>query len=58
MSVARLKAGQASLRVLPIQPIGPRISAAIAVVKNRTLSPAVESFVDSVRTMVKASRFE
>ena len=55
ISVARRKAGQASLRVLPVKSMGPRISAAIVSMKNRTLSPAVESFANCVRTVVKAS---
>lgn len=56
ISVARLKAGRAALRVLPIKPVGPRVSAEIVFVKNRTLSPAVESFVNCVRDVVNASR--
>jgi DNA-binding transcriptional LysR family regulator len=58
ISVARLKAGQASLRVLPIKSVGPRISAAIVFVKNRTLGPAVESFINCVREVVKTSRLK
>jgi DNA-binding transcriptional LysR family regulator len=56
ISVARLKAGRASLRVLPIKSVGPRVSAEIVFVKNRTLSPAVASFINCVRDVVKASR--
>lgn len=56
ISVARLKAGQAALRVLPIKPVGPRVSAEIVFVKNRTLSPAVEAFINCVRDVVNASR--
>ena len=56
ISVARLKAARASLRVLPIKSVGPRVSAEIVFVKNRTLSPAVASFIDCVRDVVKASR--
>ncbi|QQO33123.1 LysR family transcriptional regulator [Bradyrhizobium diazoefficiens] len=56
ISVARLKAARAALRVLPIKPVGPRVSAEIVFVKNRTLSPAVESFVNCVRDVVNASR--
>lgn len=55
ISVARLKAGQASLRVLPIKSVGPRVSAEIVFVKNRTLSPAVQSFIDCARGIVKLS---
>lgn len=56
ISVARLKAGQASLRILPIKSVGPRVSAEIVFVKNRTLGPAVESFINCVREIVKAWR--
>jgi DNA-binding transcriptional LysR family regulator len=56
ISVARLKAGQAALRVLPIKPVGPRVSAEIVFVRNRTLSPAVDSFINCVREVVIASR--
>lgn len=38
ISVARLKAGQAAVRVLPIKSAGPRVSAEIVYVKNRTLN--------------------
>lgn len=55
ISVARLKAGKASLRVLPIKSVGPRVSAEIIFVKNRTLSPAVESFIGCVRDVTKTS---
>jgi len=55
VSVARLKASQASLRVLPVKSMGPRISAAIVSVKHRTLGPAVEAFADCVRNVVNAS---
>ena len=58
ISVARLKASQASLRVLPIKSLGPRVSAEIVFVKNRTMSPAVESFINCVRGIVKSSRLE
>jgi DNA-binding transcriptional LysR family regulator len=58
ISVARLKARQASLRILPIKSVGPRVSAEIVFVKNRTLSPAVESFINCVREVVKTSRLK
>jgi DNA-binding transcriptional LysR family regulator len=58
ISVARLKAGQAALRVLPIKSVGPRVSAEIVFVRNRTLSPAVQSFINCVRSIIKASRLE
>ena len=48
-SVARLSAHQAALRVLPLKSAGPRISAEIVFLKNRTLSPPVESFIKCVR---------
>lgn len=56
ISVAKLKAGQGALRVLPVKSVGPRVSAEIVYVKNRTLSPPVVSFIDCVRTVVKSSR--
>ncbi|WP_028348845.1 LysR family transcriptional regulator [Bradyrhizobium murdochi] len=48
-SVAALSAHRAALRVLPLKSSGPRISAEIVFLKNRTLSPAVESFIKCVR---------
>src|SRR5258708_15566859 len=48
-SVARLSAHQAPLRILPLKSAGPRISAEIVFLKNRTLSPPVESFIKCVR---------
>jgi DNA-binding transcriptional LysR family regulator len=44
-SVAALSAHRAGLRVLPLKSAGPRISAEIVFLRNRTLSPAVESFI-------------
>lgn len=58
ISVARLKAGQAALRVLPIKSVGPRVSAEVVFVKNRTLSLPVASFIDCVRSVVKVSRLK
>lgn len=58
ISVARRKASQAALRVLPIRSVGPRVSAEVVFVKNRTLNPPVVSFIDCVRNVVKASRLE
>jgi DNA-binding transcriptional LysR family regulator len=58
ISVARLKAGRAALRVLPIKSVGPRISAEFVIMKNRTLNPPVMSFIDCVRDAVKASHLE
>ncbi len=54
MSVAALSAHQASLRVLPLKSPGPRISAEIVFLKNRTLSPAVEAFIDCTREVAKS----
>jgi DNA-binding transcriptional LysR family regulator len=51
MSVAALSAHQAALRVLPSKSAGPRISAEIVFLKNRTISAPVESFIKSVREM-------
>jgi DNA-binding transcriptional LysR family regulator len=48
-SVAALSAHRAGLRVLPLKPSGPRISAEIVFLRNRTLSPAVESFINCAR---------
>jgi DNA-binding transcriptional LysR family regulator len=48
-SVAALSAHRAGLRVLPLKPAGPRISAEIVFLRNRTLSPAVESFINCAR---------
>jgi DNA-binding transcriptional LysR family regulator len=54
MSVAALSAHQAALRVLPLKSAGPRISAEIVFLKNRTLSPAVASFIDCTREVTKS----
>jgi DNA-binding transcriptional LysR family regulator len=48
-SVAALSAHRTGLRVLPLKPSGPRISAEIVFLRNRTLSPAVESFINCAR---------
>lgn len=48
-SVAALSGHRAGLRVLPLKPSGPRISAEIVFLRNRTLSPAVESFINCAR---------
>src|ERR1700675_4825820 len=52
-SVATLSAHQAALRVLPLKSSGPRISAEIVFLKNRTLSPAVELFINCAREVTK-----
>jgi DNA-binding transcriptional LysR family regulator len=53
-SVAALSAHQAALRVLPLKSPGPRISAEIVFLKNRTLSPAVQSFINCTREVAKS----
>jgi DNA-binding transcriptional LysR family regulator len=52
-SVVALSAHQAALKVLPLKSFGPRISAEIVFLRNRTLSPAVESFIDCAREVTK-----
>ena len=54
MSVAALSAHQTALKVLPLKNLGPRISAEIVFLKNRTLSPAVEAFIDCAREVTKS----
>lgn len=53
-SVPALSAHQAALKVLPMKSSGPRISAEIVFLKNRTLSPAVASFIDCARDVAKS----
>jgi DNA-binding transcriptional LysR family regulator len=53
-SVATLSARRAALRALPLKSAGPRISAEIVFLRNRTLSPAVESFINCVREVTKS----
>jgi len=53
-SVAALSAHQTELKVLPLNSAGPRISAEIVFLRNRTLSPAVESFVKCARLVAKS----
>jgi DNA-binding transcriptional LysR family regulator len=53
-SVAALDAHQAALKVLPLKPSGPRISAEIVFLKNRTLSPAVELFINCAREVARS----
>jgi DNA-binding transcriptional LysR family regulator len=52
-SVAALSAHQAALKVLPIRSAGPRISAEIVFLRNRTLSPAVHAFINCTREVAK-----
>ncbi|MFY9952692.1 LysR family transcriptional regulator [Bradyrhizobium sp.] len=53
-SVAALDAHQAALKVLPFKSSGPRISAEIVFLKNRTLSPAVELFIKCAREVARS----
>lgn len=53
-SVAELSAHQAALGILPTKSSGPRISAEIVCLKNRTLSPAVSAFMDCARRVTKS----
>ena len=53
-SVATLGVHQAALRVLRLKSPGPRISAEIVFLRNRTLSPAVQSFLNCTRDVVKS----
>jgi DNA-binding transcriptional LysR family regulator len=53
-SVAAMSAHQAALKVLQPKSSGPRISAEMVFLKNRTLSPAVESFINCTREVVKS----
>jgi DNA-binding transcriptional LysR family regulator len=53
-SVAALSAHQAALKALPLKSSGPRISAEIVFLKNRTLSPAVGSFINCAREVAKS----
>jgi DNA-binding transcriptional LysR family regulator len=53
-SVAEFSAGQAALRILPLKSHGPRISAEIVHLKNRTLGPAVIAFIDCARRVTKS----
>jgi DNA-binding transcriptional LysR family regulator len=53
-SVAALSAHRAALKALPLKSAGPRISAEIVFLKNRTRSPAVDSFIDCAREVAKS----
>jgi DNA-binding transcriptional LysR family regulator len=53
-SVATLSAHRTALKVLPLKTAGPRISAEIVFLKNRTLGPAVEAFIDCTREVAKS----
>jgi DNA-binding transcriptional LysR family regulator len=53
-SVAQFNATRGALRILPIALVGPRINAGIVTVKNRTLSPMSERFIECAREVAKA----
>jgi DNA-binding transcriptional LysR family regulator len=53
-SVAALSAHQTALKVLPLKSSGPRISAEIIFLKNRTLSPAVRKFIVCAREVARS----
>jgi DNA-binding transcriptional LysR family regulator len=53
-SVARFSASRAGLRILAIDLLAPRVATAIITVKNRTLSPLAELFIDSAREITSA----
>ncbi|UPK39839.1 LysR family transcriptional regulator [Bradyrhizobium sp. 186] len=53
-SVAALSAHQSALKVLPLKSSGPLISAEIVFLRNRTLSPAVESFIKCTREVARS----
>jgi molybdate transport repressor ModE-like protein len=53
-SVAALSTHQAALKVLPLKSSGPRISAEIVFLKDRTLSPAVERFIVCAREVARS----
>jgi DNA-binding transcriptional LysR family regulator len=54
-SVARFSASRAGLRILAIDLPAPRVATAIITVKNRTLSPLAELFIDSAREITSAA---
>ena len=54
-SVAALDAPQAALKVLPFGFPGPRISAEIVFLKNRTLIPTVELFIKCAREVARSA---
>jgi DNA-binding transcriptional LysR family regulator len=53
-SVAALSAHRTALKVLPLKSPGPRISAELVFLRNRTPSPAVEAFIKSAREVTKS----
>jgi len=53
-SVVRLNADHYALKVLPVDLSAPSLSAGILTLKNRTLSPVVEQFLATARTVAKS----
>jgi DNA-binding transcriptional LysR family regulator len=53
-SVAALNAHRSALKMLPLKLSGPRISAEIVFLKNRTHSPAVLAFIDCAKKVAKS----
>jgi DNA-binding transcriptional LysR family regulator len=53
-SVARFNTGPAALKMLPTELSGARIAAGILTVKNRTLSPLAERFIECTREVAKS----
>jgi DNA-binding transcriptional LysR family regulator len=52
-SVLRFNADQFSLKVLPVDLVTRFFQVAVVTLKNRTLSPAVQSFIDCVREVTR-----
>jgi DNA-binding transcriptional LysR family regulator len=52
--VLRLNADQFALKALPIQLPGRPWPVVVATLKNRTLSPAAERFIDHVRAFTRS----
>ncbi|WP_235983746.1 LysR family transcriptional regulator substrate-binding protein [Bradyrhizobium australiense] len=53
-SVAALSAHRTVLKALPLKAAGPRISAEIVFLRNRTLSPAVRAFIACAQEVTKS----
>src|SRR5438094_429170 len=53
-SMLRLNPECSGLKQLPIKLAGPNFPVAIVTLKDRTLSPPVELFIESLRTYVKS----
>jgi len=54
MSVVALSGASSPLRFCRKKTLGPRISVEIVFLKNRTLSPAVQSFINCTRGVAKS----